>query len=393
MIKTNEVGSLSKLADLSSDSPVICDVNDLEAKILTKCHGLSIFYSIKSFWQKFESPTYSFDNDVIINDSKKSLVLNDRITTYTPPKSLPVVEYTGDVFKQSLNSYISRDNLTWRDVEETLLCQSDISDRIKSKADNHDTVALVIIDGLSYVDWTSYGGDATPVYVDAPTITECGYPNVVDSADGKYGIATDLHQLGYTSKRAYTYWEKKQNDLTEELHEPFSPNEIKGDVKRFNDVIRDLKFRSVNDSTYIQITLTGPERVAHQIKEDPYIDDQVEQVKDKLSELDRVLADQSDSHLIIATSDHGILWRKHTELEVIDENRFEQHERRHLSGVATNKSLPQDFGIENEFEGTQYFRLLHPYLFSELRSNEPGVHGGYSSEESIVPLITIENQS
>jgi hypothetical protein len=247
----------------------------------------------------------------------------------------------------------------------------------------------VIVDGLSYTDWISYGGNATPVYVDGPTITECGYPNVVQPPTQALSVATRLHKQGFQTKRAYTYWEKQHNDLTEKLHDPFSPNEVKGNVESFTDVIRDLRRRTVTDSTYIQITLTGPERVAHQIKEDPYVENQVQQVKDKLEELDEILSDQVENHLILATADHGILWRMNTEFTVID-GEYEHTDRRHLTRTVTDKSLPLDKGSSERYDGTYYYRLYYPYLFHSLRSNEPGVHGGYSCEECIVPLIMVE---
>jgi hypothetical protein len=228
------------------------------------------------------------------------------------------------------------------------------------------------------------------VYVDAPTITECGYPNVVHPPDQPFSIATRLHKKGFRSKRAYTYWEKQYNTLTEEIHEPFSPNEVKGDIESFRDVRRDLRRRPIDDSTYIQITLTGPERVAHQIKEDPYVGNQVEQVRNKISDLNNILGEQTDNHLILATADHGILWRMRTEFTVLNDESFESTDRRHLSGTATQRSLSADMGVREQYRGKQYYRLLYPYLFHDLRSNEPGVHGGYSCEESIVPLIKIE---
>lgn len=380
---------LSDVAALSADTPVVCQLNPLEKRILETCYGRSICPDIKTFWQAFESPSESFDRPVIIDDVTDVPDLDTSLTTYTPPTNLPILEYTGDVYDQSLNEYTSNGNLSWADVQEATLCQSEISDKLVTLAEGYDVVALVIVDGLSYIDWTSYGGNARPVYVDAPTITECGYPNVVQPPTQPYNIATRLHKEGFQTKRAYTYWEKKHNDLTERLHKPFSPNEVKGDVESFNDVTRDLRRRTVIDSTYIQITLTGPERVAHQIKEDPYVEDQVNQVKTKLTELDEILSDQVENHLILATADHGLLWRMNTEFTVID-GEYEHTDRRQLTGTAANKSLPRDKGRSERYNGTHYHRLYHPYLFHSLRSNEPGVHGGYSCEECIVPLITVE---
>jgi hypothetical protein len=390
MGETETCGSLSKVAELAADSPVVCDISQIEARILKKCHNISVCPDIEIFWRRFESPTYSFNHDVVIDDIKQSPNLDQELTTYTPPRPLPVLEYKNDVYYGEINNYITSSNLCWRDVQETTLCQSNISDHLVDLAGDYDAVALVIVDGLSYTDWTSYGGEAIPVYVDAPTITECGYPNIVQPPDKTHSIATRLHKRDFPSKRAYTYWEKKQNNLTERLHRPFSPNEVKGDVESFDDVARDLRRRPISKPTYIQITLTGPERVAHQIKEDPYIENQVEPVKDKLTELDDILSNQTDSHLILATADHGILWRMNTSFSVIDDNEYDQNDRRYLSGSAAKRSLPGEVGIKNTHDGTQYFRLLHPYLFNNIRSNEPGVHGGYSCEESIVPLITLE---
>jgi hypothetical protein len=79
-----------------------------------------------------------------------------------------------------------------------------------------------------------------------------------------------------------------------------------------------------------------------------------------------------------------------TDFDVLDGDEYEPTDRRYLSGSATRRSLPSDVGNRDQYDGTHYYRLLHPYLFHDTKSNEPGVHGGYSSEECIVPLITIE---
>lgn len=184
----------------------------------------------------FESPLISFDQPVVVNDVIDVPDLDDSLTTYRPLTSLPILEYTGESYDRSLNEYTSRGELSGTDIQDTTLCQSDISDRVVCLADQYDVVSLVIVDGLFYIDWISYGGDATPVYVDVSTITEFGYPNVVHPQDQVLSVATRLHKRGFQTKRAYTYWKKQCNDLTEILHKPFSPNEVKGDVERFNDV-------------------------------------------------------------------------------------------------------------------------------------------------------------
>jgi hypothetical protein len=41
-----------------------------------------------------------------------------------------------------------------------------------------------------------------------------------------------------------------------------------------------------------------------------------------------------------------------------------------------------------EFDGKEFAMLEYPYLRRDLRTNEWGVHGGLSFEESVVPLFS-----
>lgn len=98
-----------------------------------------------------------------------------------------------------------------------------------------------------------------------------------------------------------------------------------------------------------------------------------------------------ENHLILATADHGILWRMETEFNVLNDDEYEHTDRRHLTGAGTQRPFPPKRGVSEGYDGTQYYRLHHQYLFHDLRSNEPGVHGGYSCKECIIPLINIRD--
>jgi hypothetical protein len=273
------------------------------------------------------------------------------------------------------------------------MCQSSVGQYIASDTKSVDAIALIIVDGLSYGDWIRSGYSAQPVYVDCPTITECGYPNVVYGGQKNNSVASLLHQRGYTHRRAFTYWEKSQSKLTNRLHDAFSPNDVIGDIEDFQDIIKNIQQDPLPDDqqSYLQITLTGPERVAHRHKEDPDIQNEVNIVQSKIDELYELMCEQVDNPRVYAVADHGMIWRmENTELHALS-GAWDHNKRRHIANPSVELDLPEDKGSYQNWSGDEYFRLDHPYLFHSLRSNEPGTHGGYSFEESIVPLISRPN--
>lgn len=391
------VDSLSALADAARAEPVISTYPELAARILDRRHGVTTVDGYAKFLHQLADPDHRFNQDVIIRTRPDSsgdptvpdLDLDNSITTYQPP-DLPVVTYDGSPYTADLNDWVVKPWLSWEDVAETTTRQSAIADAVVDECQDADVVAVVIVDGLSYSDWQRAGYDATPVYVDCPTVTHCGYPNVVYGGRSNTGLAGRLHhERGFTSRRAFTYWTKEQNALTERLHEAFSPTDVVGDVTSFNDVIANIESTplSPNRRTYLQITLTGPERVAHRHKENPDIVNEVELVKEKLDRLYDILDSQVGSARVFATADHGMIWRMYCDEFAATEGPWSANRRRYLMEPNPEWDLPTNRGRRSTWGEKEYFRLEYPHLFHGLNSNEPGTHGGFSFQESIVPLI------
>jgi hypothetical protein len=388
---TEKISSLDELVEAAKEEVIVTQLSNLDEYILESNYGIEVVDGVREFCLLYESPEYVFDSDVIVQDSSSELSLKRELTTYSPP-DMRRVEYEGSAYTTDLNRRVSEDELSWEEIGKKTLRQSEVADEVVSKGETADVIALVIVDGLSYSDWTGSGYDATPVYADCPTITECGYPNVVYGGQEGTHIATKLHRKNFKNRLGFTYWEKEEEELTEYLHKPFSPNDVIGDIQDFDDVI---SYLNQNDwysdgPTYIQITLTGPERVAHKLKEDPNVQSEVKSIKDKLEKLGDVLSSDVSNHRTFATSDHGILWRMELENDVeVLEGDWNHNKRRCIESPERTLELPYDEGEHQVWKDTKYFRLYYPYLFHSLRSNEPGTHGGFSYQESIVPLIQI----
>lgn len=382
---------IKSIAERAHKEPVRADLPALAERILQKRHGVDVIPTTEEFYHRFEDPDHRFTADVLINDATPKPSFDNTLTTYTPP-TIPTIPYTGDPYTPELNTLISEGVISWKDVEETTLSQSDVAEYVASKSGSEDVIVVVIVDGLSYYDWIRAGYRADPVYVDCPTITDCGYPNVVYGGKTGESLANRLYNRGYRNRLAFSYWEKSDSELTDDLHGSFSKNDVVGDIEDFDDIIAYLNRKEWNTQkkTFIQVTVTGPERVAHKIKENPDTVHQAQLVQNKLTALNDVLSEQVSSHRIFATADHGILWRMDVgdDFETLIQNGWHHTKRRHIEDP--DVEIPENAGTTETCAGSKYHRLEYPYLFYDLKSNEPGVHGGYSFQESVVPLIEIQ---
>lgn len=386
-----EFESLAAVAEAAQTKPVCLSIPELGSEILRRKYDLEIIDTIIEFWRRYEDPTDRFEKNIVVNTAATQLSLNDDVTTYTPPDDiLKYGRFTGTVYSTQLNEWILEGTLGWPTVADYPTRQSAISDYIASVIGNPDVVALVIVDGLSYSDWISHGYGAEPVYVDCPTITDCGYPNIVEGGENGPGVARQLYDQDYNNRKAFTYWYKDQSTLTKRLHEDFSSVDVVGDVEDFSDICDYLQAGGwQNGKTYLQITLTGPERVAHQHKENPDLQSEVDQVAKKFENLTEVLRSQTDSFHAFMTADHGMLWRMDVGgvWRILNKEGLHNKRRRHIESPARTISVPENVGQREWWGGTAYLRLYYPYLFYGLAQDEPGTHGGYSFEESIVPLV------
>lgn len=390
------VSSFASLATAAKSGPIVSSLTGLESQILESEFDIEVINGVDQFWSRYYDPTDRFAKDVVVNDKTGTYQLNPDLSILTFP-NLEYRPFTGTAYDTTLNDWITSGDLAWNDVERETLNQSDIADRIVNACGNEDVLIYIVIDGLSYRDWTANGYPAESVYVDCPTITDCGYPNAIFGGFTGQSLATRLHSQGYKNRLAFTYWEKDQSALTEKLHRGFSPNDIVGDVVSFEDVITHLRHENwtAEKRTYIQITLTGPERTAHSMKEHPNVEAEVETVYEKISRLEGLLHNQSQSYRLYATADHGMIWRMHSDDDLQPLVGDYPHTLRRYAGPDHDSirspldlSVEQDQGHTEQWDGDDFLRLVYPYLFYNLKGNEHGVHGGYSYQECIVPLIT-----
>ena len=386
---TRTIESLSALAEATREDPVVANIGRLDSRVLKNRYGIDTVESLEEFYRLYESPKHRFETDVVIRRQGPEPSFDRSLTLYNPP-AIEQVEYTGTVYDRSLNGLISEGSISWDDVENTTICQSEVSDLITRAASAVDVIALVIVDGLSHQDWTESGYDSEPIYVDCPTRTDCGYPNVVRGSPNGRHLQYRLFNKGYKTRKAFTYWERENNDLSDELHQGFSKSDVIGNIQDFSDSISYLQTHDwCRPKTYLQFTLTGPERVAHRMKEDPVIQSEVDAVHQKLACLRDTIRSETDSFRIFAVADHGLLWRMDADFEELD-NKWKQGIRRDYEDPPASASIPESVGETFTWGGQRYLRLYYPYIFNKLRSNEPGVHGGFSYQESIVPLIEYE---
>jgi hypothetical protein len=126
------------------------------------------------------------------------------------------------------------------------------------------------------------------------------------------------------------------------------------------------------------------------MKENPPVETEVNTVMEKLTNLQALLQDIVPSFRIYATADHGMLWRMSVgdELKEIDGD-WKHYMRRCTDEILPDSDLDKEYGMKDSWGGKDYLRLYYPYLFSSLASNEPGTHGGFSYQESVVPLIEL----
>jgi hypothetical protein len=103
-----------------------------------------------------------------------------------------------------------------------------------------------------------------------------------------------------------------------------------------------------------------------------------------LSELAETAAAVSDNFRLFLTADHGILWRD----QLPDDPPIVHDEWTNHARFLTERYL-LDHGMVVDGPTGVVTGLGYPYLTRELKNTEWGVHGGFSYQESIVPLIEI----
>ncbi len=257
-----------------------------------------------------------------------------------------------------------------------------------------DLVVLFLVDGLSYADVLGWNQGIEPCFVDGPSVTyrfyenekakvveTVGFPSIIN----RPSIFQRLYDLGYHHARGYTYWQPDNNAVADFMFAgiPFEQ------VTNFDSILLRLEHEELAPQTYIQLVRQGLDGLAHG-KRELHVGEIEMATRAILSDVERlrnVLHQKAHSARIYLTADHGILWRKEIQPVQVIQSLKDAHAR-------FTQSRPdgtiKDSWIRFENSFVPYYLFRFPFLGRQLPSNDSGVHGGLSYQESIVPFMRIE---
>lgn len=283
----------------------------------------------------------------------------------------PVVDVQHDPFTPELNRVLFD---RYDQIAGYMLTHAQVADRIVTMGRKMQTVILVLLDGLSYSDCQDWQG-VEPCLASAPTITQVGFPAVIGSPP----LATRLFSEGFSRRIGFTYWSRQDNELTNQLFyaiskvEKLSPSSL----GVFDEVVDWL---SANDTakTYVQVVCSALDDYAEGHRQGIPRTAVCGQIRRGLEAMFDVLVHKGLPASLFAVSDHGILWK----------DTMQEIERIDFSGARYNRGRSgPGRGRYFHVGGQHYWVLDYPQMGRDWRSNEQGIHGGISFQESIVPFI------
>lgn len=254
-----------------------------------------------------------------------------------------------------------------------------------------DVVVFYLVDGLSYWDARDWPFDVRPCFVDGPSVTyqlttggsrqvrgDIGFPGIV----GRPSLAERLYPLGYRQARGYSYW-NRDNAVADYMFRGIHLVR----TKSFEMMAARLREEPLQPPTLIQIVQEGLDGLAHHRRE--------LRRAEITAAIDKILADvlmlvefvraSGFSVTVYLTADHGVLWRTEHEFRSLAYS-GERHPRyARVTAVQEPPAQSTRFNLGD----AQYDLFHYPYLAKDIKSNDSGVHGGLSVQESIVPLVTI----
>lgn len=264
-------------------------------------------------------------------------------------------------------------------AKQVFLPQSQIKSKIAEDCTGLDIVLLIIVDGLSYLDCLEWE-NVIPCLVDTVTITDCGYRNIVG---GRIDLAQLLFYKGYRNFLGFSYWDKEEkNELTNIIFKSFSTVQK---IQMFDEIKKEIDRPKLKKS-FIQIVMQGLDGIAHKNRDIPLIEPLTAKIYNSVCDLAYFLSKKNLRGRVYVTSDHGILWKhKNNLLTVPSESAHNHYHARYYP-----TKLPTKEGRRFSIFGHNYTSLYYPYILRQLRSNEWGVHGGISLQESIVPFAYLD---
>lgn len=277
-----------------------------------------------------------------------------------------------------------------KDARQRLLTHRCIAERVVTDVcqKGYETVALLLIDGLSYDDVKSWPESPEPCFIDGPTITygrtpeqavalEVGFAGIV----GNPPLARRLTEIGIPHARGYSYWERDQNDVSRLLFQGMPLERVSG-IEQALSILRSAELSGI----YLQLVREGLDGLAHGRREVTPLEIQatVEAIHEDYHHLIKLVADSQLRGAIYLTADHGILWKNVHKLVMVD-NPGSRHPRYAVQA-------PSELCNVSEFTmgGKRYYVYHYPHIACQIRANDSGVHGGLSYWESFVPFVRVE---
>ncbi len=356
--------TLEGLAKYLEIGPTMVQMERLSLAFLPIVERLKIFETADELVTILDKQDLQSDNALMLTLDWKSQYSDRLITLHVNHQ--PLTTKLNQVLKDR-----------WEFIKSALTCQSQLPDLIAKPTPVSCTI-LILVDGLSWADFSAYWANteqAQPILVDGASTTEQGMKRVV----GKPPIIERLSKQGCDRAYGFSYWTRDDNTLTNDLFALFSNNVEK--VRSFQDVLAHLAEMNLED-TYIQVIHQGLDGLCHQHRDRPNPEQYVKDLAQDWYSLLELLQNKGTSVQVFLTSDHGILWKEGHDLQVWESVKLPGSPR------YLEYSYPSPQTLKVQFEGNTYSILNYPYIRRNFKSNEWGMHGGLSFEESVVPLLT-----
>lgn len=354
-----ELSSLERLLDRTP--VVIKEINPVSLAYLGE--GVEVCYSLEQLVFQLDDPSPTEPHPIVCLDADPRYLAR-----------FPAVSVEHNPFTPDLNRLLFR---RYDCIAASMLTHAQVADRIVEAAREAETVALVLLDGLSYADCSGWPG-VEACLASAPTLTRVGLPAVVNDPP----IAARLFSLGFTQRVGFTYWDRGADALTDRLFRTI------GDTRRLDPAdpmalgqIVDWLGRHELRGTYLQIVWSALDEYAKGHRAPSPRQVIVNRIRSDLELLREALGRKSRRALLFAVADHGFLWKDGGHpLEIVGMGGARCVEGHGGPGR----------GRRVEADGRSYWVLDYPQLGRPWRANEQGVHGGISFEESIVPFLKWE---
>ncbi len=361
--------------------PVLADVHPLVPLALPE--GTRIVSDSAELLAELDSPQLHRESNLLLLETKSPLA-----------QRLPVVLCQQLPSLALLNERLPF-NLAYarRHLLRTIDLAAHISQDVACDMAYHmaDVIVFYLVDGLSYWDVGNWPFDVQPCFVDGPSVTYrfiegdekqinelVGFPGII----GRPPLAERLYGLGYQQARGYSYWDR-ENIIADYMFRGVSLTRISS----FEGLVALLREAPLQPPTFIQIVQEGLDGLAHHRRElrPAEIEAAIDKIRIDVSMLVDWLKASGYSATIYLTADHGILWRTEHPFRPL---LYSGERQPRYARVTTSQDAPAQ--VTRFLAGNVSYDLFHyPYLAKDIKSNDSGVHGGLSAQESIVPLVKI----